>query len=60
MGRSNHNWTPEELEVVRRDYKGTNASSRAIAAELGVTEFAVKGQAAKMGLMQPKMEIKCL
>jgi DNA-binding CsgD family transcriptional regulator len=49
-----HRWTEEEREIVRRDYKGTNASSRAIAAELGVTEFAVKGQAAKLGLMQQK------
>ena len=38
-----HQWTDEEREIVRRDYKGTNASSQAIAARIGVTMCAVKG-----------------
>ncbi len=49
-----HRWTEEELEIVRRDYKGTNASSQAIASKLGVTLAAVKGKAAVMGIMQVK------
>jgi len=49
-----HKWTDEERAIVRRDYKGTNASARAIAAALGVTFAAVKGQAAQLGILQQK------
>jgi len=30
-----HNWTDDEREIVRRDYRGTNASAEAIAHHLG-------------------------
>lgn len=47
-----HKWTDEERAIVRRDYKGTNAQT--IANGLGVTKYAVKGQAAKMGILRQK------
>jgi hypothetical protein len=49
-----HQWTEEERQIVRRDYKGTNASAEAIARELGLTKWGVKGQAAKLGILQQK------
>lgn len=49
-----HKWTEEEKEIVRRDYRGTNQSTQRIAGNLGVTFFAVKGQAANMGIMRDK------
>jgi len=49
-----HKWTDEEREIVRRDYKGTNASAQEIAGRLGVTLFAVKGQVALLGIQQQK------
>jgi len=49
-----HRWTDEELEIVRRDYRGTNASAQDIADRLGVTKWTVKGQAAKLGILQQK------
>ena len=52
--KTNHKWTDEEREIVRRDYRGTIASADAIATHLGVTRFAVKGQAAKMGILRQK------
>lgn len=51
---TNHKWTDKDKEIVRRDYKGTNASAQAIADHLGVTRCGVKGQAQKMGIMQQK------
>lgn len=47
-----HHWTDEEREIVRRDYKGTNASAEAIAHRLGngITKWAVKGQVQMIGL----------
>jgi hypothetical protein len=45
-----HHWTDEEREIVRRDYQHTHASRREIARRLGVTEFAVAGQIATMGI----------
>jgi len=48
----NHKWTDEERAIVRRDYRGTIASADAIANNLGVTRFAVRGQAAKMGILR--------
>jgi len=44
-----HHWIDEELEFVRRDYKGTNKSAEEIALNLGVTKWAVKGQVQKLG-----------
>lgn len=48
----NHTWTEEERVEVRRDYRGTTASAGVIAAHLGVTLYAVKGQVQTMGLGQ--------
>lgn len=51
-----HNWTEEERDIIRREYAHTAASARRIAEKLSlfsgtrVTEFAVKGQIAKMGI----------
>ena len=50
----NHRWTDEERSIVTRDYDGTNKTSQRIADNLGVTLYAVKGQAAKLGIMQQK------
>lgn len=49
-----HKWTDEERAIVRHDYKGTHASAQKIADDLGVTKCAVKGQAAKLGIMRQK------
>jgi len=49
-----HYWTDEERSIVIRDYDGTNKTAQKIAYNLGVTLFAVKGQAAKLGIMQQK------
>jgi len=49
-----HNWTEEERDIVRREYDGHNKTSKRIANKLGVTFYAVKGQAANMGIMQDK------
>lgn len=49
-----HKWTEDEREIVRRDYKGTNASAQQIADRLGVSLWAVKGQASILGILQPK------
>ena len=51
---SKHKWTDEEREIVRRDYKGTNASAQIIAEHLGVTRCAVKGQAVALGILRQK------
>ena len=45
-----HKWVDEERDIVRRDYRGTNASAAIIGAMLGVTLCAVRGQVANMGL----------
>jgi len=47
-----HQWTDEEQEIVRRDYRGTNASAQAIADRLGngITIWAVKGAVQRMGI----------
>ncbi|MFH1859806.1 MAG: helix-turn-helix domain-containing protein [bacterium] len=55
-----HKWTEEEREIVRRDYDGHNKTSEIIAQKLTlvagdrITLYAVKGQAACMGIMQNK------
>ena len=49
-----HCWTDEERSIVIRDYDGTNKTAQRIADNLGVTLFAVKGQAAKLGIQQQK------
>lgn len=48
--RTQHRWTDDERDIIRRDYKHTHASSQEIAARLGVTEFAVRGQISAMGI----------
>ena len=45
----NHKWTPDELEIVRRDYQGDSDSVQRIAHSLGVSFYAVKGQISKLG-----------
>jgi len=49
-----HKWTDDERDIVRREYDGHNKTSERIGNKLGVTFYAVKGQAAKMGIMQDK------
>lgn len=51
--KNRHVWTPDELEVVRAEYEGTDASAERIAAKVGVTFFAVKGQVQRLGLSKP-------
>ncbi len=50
MGKRWRRWTEEEREIVRRDYRQSQASRRELAARLGVSENAVAGQVARMGL----------
>ena len=47
---ANHSWTDDEIDIVRRDYKGTNASAQTIADHLGVSFHSVKGQVQKLGI----------
>ena len=55
-----HKWTDDERDIVRRDYNGTGNTTQRIADRLcqitgdKITFYAVKGQAAKMGVMQDK------
>jgi len=55
-----HKWTDEEKDIVRRDYNGHNESAYRIAERLThitgerITFGAVKGQAARMGILQVK------
>lgn len=51
---NHHKWNEGEMDIVRRDYQGTNQSVERIAHNLGVTFFAVKGQLSLMGLLQQK------
>lgn len=48
--RINHRWTEEEKAIIRRDYSHSHASRADLASKLGVSEFAVAGQLAYMGL----------
>ncbi|MBA7690175.1 hypothetical protein ES703_98699 [subsurface metagenome] len=48
--RTNHDWTDDERDIIRRDYRHTRASAQEIANRLGVTKNAVAGQIAAMGL----------
>ncbi len=50
----NHKWNDDDLDVVRREYAGTNLSAQMIAAKLGVTQFAVKGRVQLLGLAMQK------
>lgn len=51
-----HYWTTDEMDIVRREYKGTNESARWIANYLShltgekITLCAVKGQVQKLGI----------
>ena len=49
-----HKWQQYEIDIVRRDYKGTNKSADIIASNLGVTRCAVKGQVQRLGIAMPK------
>jgi len=55
-----HKWTDEERDIVRRDYDGHNRTAHLIAMKLSymtgdkITFNAVKGQAAKMGILTDK------
>ena len=46
----NHKYSEEEREFIRVHYKQTHASRQGIATRLGVTEYGVAGQIARMGL----------
>ena len=48
--KTNHRWTDEERNIIRRDYKHTHESRRELAYRLGVTEFGVAGQVSNMGI----------
>ena len=48
--RNNRKWTDEERDIIRRDYKHTRKSRQELAARLGVTEYGVAGQIARMGI----------
>jgi len=48
--RQTHKWTDEEREIIRRDYKHTHKSRQELASRLGVTQYAVAGQIAYMGI----------
>jgi len=48
--RQNHNWTEEERQIIRRDYRHTFASKQELATRLGVSPFGVAGQVAYMGI----------
>ena len=48
--RQNHNWTDDERDIIRRDYKHTRQSCRELATRLGVTEAGVAGQVAILGI----------
>ena len=48
--RQNHKWADDERNIIRRDYRHTRKSRQELAARLGVTEFAVAGQIANMGI----------
>ena len=50
MRKTNHQWTDEEREIVRRDYRQNCASKRELANRLGMTEPQVAYQIARMGL----------
>jgi len=49
-----HNWQEWERDIVRRDYEGTTRSAELIAAKLGVTRCAIKGQVQRMGIAMDK------
>lgn len=48
--KNSHRWTPQEQDVIRRDYRGNWESLEQIAGNLRVTPYAVKGQVSKLGL----------
>ncbi len=50
MGKMCHQYTEEDKDIIRRDYKQDEASTYAIAGKLGVSYHAVKWQAKRMGL----------
>lgn len=50
MGKMCHQYTEEDKDIIRRDYKQDESSTYAIAGKLGVSYHAVKWQAKRMGL----------
>ena len=47
-------WTEDEREVVRRGYRGTNASARDVGRRLGRSVWAVKGMVQRLGITRTK------
>ena len=52
--KPHHKWTEEDIDIVRRDYRGTTRSAESIASNLGVTLCAVKGQVQRLGVAMQK------
>lgn len=50
MVRRVHKWTPEERETIRLQYDGTREVAERLALQVGVSYYAVRGQARQMGL----------
>ena len=50
MRKKNHQWTDEEREIIRRDFRQTSASQRELANRLGVTNAQAAYQITRMGL----------
>ena len=49
-----HFYTEDELEYIRKNYQGTNASAAAIAEYLGLSIWGIKGQVQKLGITRQK------
>lgn len=45
-----HNWTEDEREIIRRDYRHTHSSRQELGTRLGVSQYAIAGQIANMGI----------
>lgn len=50
--RQNHQWTEEERDYVRVNYRGNRASADQIASHIGVTFFGVRGQIQSLGIVK--------
>ena len=48
--KTQHRWTEAETQILRRDFRGTRASARALARNLDITEAAVLSKVQRMGL----------
>jgi len=47
-----HNWTEEERDFLRREYKNTIESQKELALEMGVTVPSIRGQLARIGILR--------